>query len=162
MALISDIKTYRIKNAIIVPFIMVGLATNFILSGPAGVLHSSAAVLLPFLLLIILYIARMLGAGDIKLFSAIGSIMGVKFVLYAVAYSFLLGGVIALVIMLVRKNGIKRLSYLMKYIENCFLTFSVQPYMNFNDKSDGARFHFAYAIACGTFIRVIYDLFSVF
>lgn len=121
-----------------------------------GVLHSLAATVLPVLLLIILYILRMLGAGDIKLFSAIGAIMGVKFILYTIIYSFLSGGVIALALISLRKNGKQRLTYLYTYIKNCILTRSFQQYTAFDDKSDGSKFHFSYAIVCGTLISLVF------
>jgi len=155
LALLSDIKTYRIKNVIVLPFILIGLATNCLQEGFGGAVHYLFAALLPLLLLIILYMARMLGAGDIKLFSAVGAIMGVRFVLYCMAYSFLSGGIIALALILLRKNWKERINHLTKYIQLCFTTFSLQPYTDFKEKDDGTRFHFASAIACGVLITYL-------
>lgn len=155
LALISDAKTYKIKNTILYPFVLIGLATGFLSEGIDGVIRSLLAAVLPVLALIILYFLRMLGAGDIKLFSAIGAIMGIKFVLYAMAYSFLSGGVIALVIMGLRKNGLERLKHLLNYIKTCFITFSIHPYTDFENKTDGAKFPFSYAVACGTLISAL-------
>lgn len=155
LALISDIKTYKIKNVIVLSFIIMGLVTNFYLNGITGLISSLWGVIVPVLLLIILYFLRMLGAGDIKLFSAIGAIMGIEFVVYTITYSFVCGGVIALIIMLVRKNAKERLQHLFYYIKNCIMTFSLQPYTDFKNKKDGAKFRFAYAIACGVVVCII-------
>ncbi len=155
LALICDYKTYRIKNTVVVPFIMAGILTNAILSGPGGLKSSAAGILLPVLLLIVFFALRMLGAGDIKLFSAIGSIMGAKFVIYAMAYSFISGGVIAVLIIVFRRNGKERLKYLLAYIKSCFLSFSLLPYTDFENKEDGAKFRFSYAAACGALIQAI-------
>ncbi|RCX11238.1 prepilin peptidase CpaA [Anaerobacterium chartisolvens] len=155
LALICDYKIYRIKNAVVVPFIVAGILTNTVLGGPEGLKSSISGILLPVLLLIVFFALRMLGAGDIKLFSAVGSIMGAEFVMYAMAYSFISGGVIAVLIIALRKNGKERLRHLVAYIKSCFLSFSLLPYTDFEDKSDGAKFRFSYAIACGTLIQII-------
>lgn len=129
---------------------LAGIATNTIFFGVNGFIFSITGCLVPVLLLIIFFALRMLGAGDIKLFAAIGSIMGLEFVLYNMAYSFLAGGVIALGILTVNRNGAQRFRHLWRYLKSCFLTLSLQPYTNFEDKSDRAKFRFSYAVACGT------------
>lgn len=154
LALISDIKTYKIKNSILYPFIILGVITNFHLNGLDGVFFSLKGVITPFLLLIIFFILRMLGAGDIKLFSAIGSIMGGELVLYTILYAFLVGGLIALLLMIIRKNGGNRLKHLFQYLKSCLITHSVLPYTDFNDKNDGGKFRFTIAIVCGVCIEI--------
>lgn len=158
LAVISDWKTFSIKNQLIFTFIIAGILTNFYYSGPNGVLSSILGAVLPILLLFALYALRMLGAGDIKLFSAVGAVMGVKFVLYCIACSFLSGGIIAIFIIIVRKNAKQRLIHLFTYLKLCFLTLSLKPYTDFADKSDGAKFQFAWAIACGSALTVILEL----
>lgn len=155
LALVSDIMTFKIKNIIVFPFMIIGPAANLIMNGIDGLLFSVIGLLVPMLLLFILFALKMLGAGDIKLFGAIGAIMGVNFVLYAIACSFLAGGLIALLILLVRKNGRKRLTYFIGYLKSCILTFSLLPYTDFLDKNDGARFRFSYAVMCGTIIGLL-------
>lgn len=153
LSLISDIRTYKIKNSITMPFIIIGAATNFLLYGMDGLLCSIIGTTVPFAVLILLYMLKMLGAGDIKLFCAIGSIMGLEFGIYSMAYSFVAGGTIALLLIMIRKNGVQRLKYLAEYFKICLLTLSLQPYGEFYIKSDGSKFRFAYAIVCGTFIH---------
>ncbi len=155
LALISDIKTYKIKNNIVYPFIILGLLTNVYYNSLQGVKESLIGIMLPILLLFILYLLRMLGAGDIKLFSAIGSIMGYGFVFNTILYSIIAGGIISLEILIVKKNGRKRLVYLLKYLKISILTCSMLPYEDFNEKSDGSKFHFGYAVICGTIINII-------
>jgi Flp pilus assembly protein, protease CpaA len=154
-AIISDIRTYKIKNAIVIFFITAGLATNLITAGVHGLSVSIAATVLPVPILFVLFALKMLGAGDIKLFCAIGSIIGIPFILHSMAYSFLCGGVMALIIMLVNKNFRERGRYLAAYIKACFLTRSLQSYADFNNKRDGAFFHFTYAIACGVLLAIM-------
>ncbi|WP_432663234.1 prepilin peptidase [Wukongibacter baidiensis] len=154
LALISDIKTYKIKNNIVYPFILIGLITNMYLEGLDGLVFAIKGMIIPIVILIIFFALRMLGAGDIKLFSAIGAIMGIDFALKAIIYSFLAGGAIALLLIILRRNGVERLKHLFIYLKNCLITFSLLPYTDFNDKSDGGKFRFAFAIVCGVGINL--------
>lgn len=158
MSLISDIKTYKIKNGITFPFIFIGFLTNFVIDGWKGLFFSVQGCIIPVIFLLIFFMLKMLGAGDIKLFCAIGSIAGPKFVLYTMIYSFISGGIIALVLMVLRKNLLQRFFYFFRYLKICVLTLSLFPYTNFKDKSDGAKFRFAYGITIGTFIQLFIEI----
>jgi len=155
IAVISDLRSYRIYNLPIAIGLSAGLILNFIVGGFEGFLLSLLASVIPALLLIALFALRMLGAGDIKLFCAIGAIMGIRFVLYAMAFSFLAGGVMAIGLMLVRGNMKQRLAHIATYIKTIFFTHSFMPYTDFDDKSDGAKFHFSLAITAGCSIQII-------
>lgn len=155
LAIASDARTYKISNKIILLFLVVGFLTNFYLTGISGIVLSFYGAIIPVLLLFILYVLKMLGAGDIKLFSAIGSIMGLEFILFTISYSFVCGGIIALFLIIIRKNSKQRFQYLFNYLKSCFITFSLQPYTDFEDKSDGSKFRFSYAIACGTILNLV-------
>ena len=149
LAVISDRRTYKIKNSLHGVFILIGVGLELWQNGLKGGSIAVVAMIIPILILFPLFALRMLGAGDIKLFASIGAIMGSGFVLNAMVYSFLSGGLMALLLMILRKNGRERLRHLIAYMKTCFLTLSLQPYTDFNDKSDGAKFRFSYAIACG-------------
>jgi prepilin peptidase CpaA len=154
-AVAGDVRTYRIYNLPVALGLGAGFILNFIIGGFEGLVWSLLAAVIPFVLLIALFVLRMLGAGDIKLFCAIGAIMGVKFILYAMAFSFLAGGVIALVIMLVRGNIKQRFHHIATYLKTCFFTYTFTPYTDFGDKSDGAKFHFSVAITAGCIIQIM-------
>lgn len=155
VAVISDVKTYKIKNLIVIFFIITGLLTNLLLDGLPSLSSSILATIIPVPLLIVLFALKMLGAGDIKLFCTIGAITGMNFNLYCMAYSFIAGGIIALVIMLLGKSFRKRGRYLLNYIKSCFLTGALLPYSDFINKDDGSVFRFSYAIACGVAITIL-------
>ena len=162
LAVFDDIKSYKISNKITIPFIAAGIILNTVLEGLPGLCDSLLGIATPFILLFILFALKMLGAGDIKLFCAIGSIMGVNFILYNLIYSFLLGGLIALIFMIARKNAYKRFKYLYLYCKRCILSFKIYPYSDGNKKDD-SHFRFAYAIACGTIVQLFNEnIFSFF
>lgn len=157
----TDYKLYKIKNYIIFPFLVIGIITNLISSQVNGFFDSIFGIIVPVIVLMILFILRMLGAGDIKLFSAIGSIMGLTFVIKTMILSFLAGGVISLILILIRKNGIVRIKYLISYLKLCIMTFSIQSYTEFDDKSDGAKFRFSYAIMLGTILNLVFIYYKI-
>ena len=151
----SDIRSYRIHNLPVAVALGAGLVLNLILNGPSGLVSSLLGAFIPALLLMALFALRMLGAGDIKLFCAIGSLMGLSFVVYTMAFSFLAGGVMAIAVMLVRGNIKQRLQHIAAYLKTCFFTGRFTAYTDFGDKSDGAKFHFSFAIAVGCTIQIL-------
>lgn len=155
IALVSDLITYKIKNSLTYSFMLVGLISNLAKEGYEGVMFSLKGIMLPAVCLIILYMVRVVGAGDIKLLSAIGAVMGAGFVFYVTVYSFICGGFIAAGIILVRRNGIVRFKYLLTYIKSCFLSMELLQYADFKDKNGGGKFHFSIAIASGTAAAII-------
>lgn len=154
LALYSDIKTYKIKNYITIPFMCIGILTNLFFYGLHGLHESLLGICYPIGILMVLFMLRMLGAGDMKLFGAIGAIMGYSFVLDVIIYSFLAGGIISIAILIKRQNFVQQIRYLITYVKTCFLTFSTIPYMDYSDKNNKSRFHFSIAIVIGTLIKI--------
>ena len=141
---------------------MAGIILNTSQEGYSGLWNSILGITAPFILLILFFALKMLGAGDIKLFCAIGSITGINFILYNLIYSFLCGGIIALIFMIARKNAYERFKYLLSYFKRCILSFKIYPYSDGNKKDD-SHFRFAYAIACGTIVQLFNEnIFSFF
>lgn len=161
LALAGDLRRYRIYNLLIVVGLAAGLTLNGLQNGLSGISESLLSAVIPVAALIILFALRMIGAGDIKLFCVIGSIMGINFILYAMLFSFLAGGFIALTIMLGRRNFKERFTYIATYLRSVYLSHTFVPYTNFNDKSDGAKFHFSPAIAVGCCIQLLILLPSI-
>jgi len=158
---VSDLRSYKIKNSITYGFMLAGLAANFTGKGFKGLMFSLQGIMLPAVCLLVLYMMRAVGAGDIKLLSAIGAVMGSRFVLYATAYSFICGGVIAIGIILARRNGIVRFKYLFTYIKSCILSMELLQYADFKDRQNAGKFHFSIAVALGTAVTIISNGFSL-
>lgn len=94
-SIISDIKYSKILNLYLIPGTISGLFINAFEHGVQGLKSSLLGVLVPILLLGILFYLELIGAGDIKLFSTIGALLGCKFILYGMAYSFVFAGIIS-------------------------------------------------------------------
>ena len=158
LALKSDIQSRKIKNKVTLPFIIAGLLTNLFFSGYEGLINSLLGIIVPIVFLFALYALRMLGAGDIKLLSALGAVFGVEGIFKIMAYSFIAGGIIAFAIVLIRKNAKERFLHLFNYLKSVFLTLHIIPYTDFNDKEDAGKFPFAYAVFCGGLVFIFIEL----
>lgn len=160
-AVTGDIRRYKISNIAIAAGLAAGLTLNTLQNGFSGLLGSLLAAVVPAAALSMLFVLRMLGAGDIKLFCAVGAIMGTKFILFVILFSFLTGGFIAFVIMLRRGNIKERFMHIVTYLKSVYLSHTLIPYTNFNNKNDGAKFHFSPAISAGCCIQLLILLPSV-
>lgn len=155
LALRSDIKTYKIKNQLTLFFMFVGVMTNSYLQGIVGFWDSLLGITVPVILLLVLFKLRMLGAGDIKLFSSIGAIMGRKFVLETLVYTALAGGILAVIIMIVKKNGTRRWRYLMTYLKYVLLTHFIPSYREFSIMGKEEVVPFSCSIVMGVLVKII-------
>ena len=101
-----DVRYRRIPNAFVLATLISGLTLNFALGGLNGGLNSMGGCVLAFILMFMLHVFGAMGAGDVKLFAAIGSVIGAPLVLPAFVVVVLTGGVLALVCVL--RSGIFR------------------------------------------------------
>lgn len=94
-----DVRYRRIPN----PFVLATLATGIILNaawgGLSGALASLGGCLLAFVLMLMLHVFGAMGAGDVKLFAAIGSVVGSALVPPTFVVVLLTGGALAVVTM---------------------------------------------------------------
>ena len=92
-----DVRYRRIPNAFVLATLISGLTLNFIMGGLQGGLNSVGVCVLAFILMFMLHVFGAMGAGDVKLFAAIGSVLGAQLVLPTFVIVVLTGGVLALV-----------------------------------------------------------------
>ena len=92
-----DVRYRRIPNAFVLAALAAGLAMNGIFSGLPGVAASLGGCALAFVLMFILHIFGAMGAGDVKLFAAIGAVTGAQLVVPTFLVVALTGGLLAVV-----------------------------------------------------------------
>jgi prepilin peptidase CpaA len=95
-----DARYRRIPNAFVLATLVAGLSVNTIIDGTHGALASLGGCALAFALMFMLHIFGAMGAGDVKLFAAIGSVVGLSLVLPTFLVVVLVGGALAVVTML--------------------------------------------------------------
>ena len=104
----TDGRWLRIPNAVTYPTMLLGLVFGAIEAFPgslfgSGFLDHLAAIVLAFAFSYPFYAAGGLKAGDAKLLMAMGAVRGTSFLLVAAVYGALLGGIIALGFIAVRR-----------------------------------------------------------
>ena len=110
IVVVTDWRWQRIPNQATYPTMALGLAFGLIEGVPgapfgSGALDHLAGLVIAFAVSYPFYAARGLKAGDAKMLMAVGAVRGSLFLLYAAFYGALAGGVLALVLI-----GLRRLS----------------------------------------------------
>lgn len=101
--MVCDLKWWRIPNRLIVVGLICGVLCNITEFGILGGIKQFAlGAVTPIAWLVILFLIRGMGAGDIKLLAVIGGLMG-RGIAEIVIYSIFVGGVIGLFGYLVKK-----------------------------------------------------------
>lgn len=103
-----DARIQKIPNWLTVTGVVAGLFIHVIRSGFAGLKFSFYGIIVGFVIMFVLYLAKAIGAGDVKLFAAIGALTGVEFSLYGIMYSIIYAGLIGVVLLLVRREFVSR------------------------------------------------------
>ncbi|MDD5803712.1 prepilin peptidase [Blautia sp. HCP3S3_H10_1] len=127
-AVLMDLQREKVDNGWLLFCTLLSLFTQLWERDAGNFITWICGLLFPVLLLGVLFVFRMLGAGDIKLLSVIGSLIGPVKILKCISYSFLIGAVISAAIMI--SNGIicQRILYFLHYIHAYFETGKREPY----------------------------------
>jgi prepilin peptidase CpaA len=99
---VTDIKTRRIPNWLVLTGLCIGIALNSLLFEWAGLKLSLSGAGLAFAVYLVFYLLRAMGAGDVKLMAAIGALVGPKSWLLILFFTAIAGGVVAFVILLAK------------------------------------------------------------
>jgi prepilin peptidase CpaA len=91
-----DVRYRRIPNAYVLATLISGVTINTLFGGLSGAVSSLGGCALAFLLIFVLRVFGAMGAGDVKLFTALGAVTGAHLVLPTFVVVVLMGGVIAL------------------------------------------------------------------
>jgi prepilin peptidase CpaA len=92
-----DVRYRRIPNAFVLATLISGLTLNVAFGGLHGGISSLGGCVLAFILMFMLHVFGAMGAGDVKLFAAIGSVIGAQLVLPTFVVVVLTGGLLALI-----------------------------------------------------------------
>jgi prepilin peptidase CpaA len=92
----TDVRYRRIPNKLVLATLLGGLILNTAFGGWYGLLASLGGSALAFGLMLSLHIFATMGAGDVKLFAAVGAIVGISHVLPTLMIVALTGGVLAI------------------------------------------------------------------
>ncbi len=153
IALYTDLKVFKIKNQLTGSFIVLGLLYHFV---QGNLINSLGGLIFP-LILFPLFALRMMFAGDIKLFCALGAVVCFPNIVGITLLSIVLNGIIAMVLLITRKNGRKRFQYLFDYIKRCFLLKTILQYTEVN-REDNGFYRYTYGIAICVYLYSVFGL----
>jgi prepilin peptidase CpaA len=95
---ITDVRERKIYNKILLPALLLAFVWNTITAGLQGLGSTLLGMTAGFLLLLIPYLMKGMGAGDVKMLAVIGAMKGVTFVLMTAVYMAIIGGIIAVLL----------------------------------------------------------------
>ena len=154
ISLYTDIKSRKILNVITMPSILFGIVYYTVILGKEGFLFSGKGFFVGLVVLLIPYLLGGMGAGDVKLMAAIGALTGPVFVFYSFIYTALVGGVIAL-ILIMKRDGIV-FSVKNFYCNIPFLHSNLGSMIIKKDHSNSIVFPYGIAIVSGTLIAALW------
>lgn len=141
VAAIMDLRTGKVDNGWILFCTVVEISVCFLREGPAGMGKQIMGMLLPALIFAPLFLFHMIGAGDIKLFSVLGGIMGTEKIFRCIMYAVICGAGISIAILILNGDVFSRFWYLREYVREYFQTGKIRPYYRGNVASP-ENFHF--------------------
>ncbi len=111
-----DVCYRRIPNPFVLATLTVGVLVNGFFGGFEGAVTSLGGCLIGFSLMFVMHVFGAMGAGDVKLFAAIGSLTGAALVVPTFVVVALIGGLLGVVSMIRAgqlKETMKRVFYIM-------------------------------------------------
>lgn len=148
-ALLLDFQREKIPNSFICLAWSTGVLVCFF-KRTEGLGELLGGICLPILCLIPLFRFHMLGAGDIKLFSALGGIMGSSEIFKLMGCSFLTGAIQSLGFLITCGNLKERIGYFLSYCCRWVRTGERQPYRKKGMEPE--NFHFTVPIFVGAML----------
>jgi prepilin peptidase CpaA len=159
VAAMTDIRSRRIPNWLTYSAMLLGVGLHTIANGAQGFFFSTGGLFLGLALLIVFYLAGGMGAGDIKLMGAVGALLGPKGVFIAFIFTALVGGIYAIVLLLVRfrvTETVVRLSTMFSSLRSGTGLTSIS--------ADQTRkmlvLNYGVAIALGVFLSIIWNVYE--
>ena len=156
LAVITDLSTRKIPNSLILFGLVASLVCQIVALQGAGGLNWLAGVAVGFACFIPLYWLRGMAAGDVKLMMAVGGFVGYPHIIKTAACVFIVGGVMALIMVLVNGKFKLLISNMRVMFIDVFIKASsgVSVADDYVMKNSAGRMPYALAIAVGTAIAL--------
>ncbi len=100
---VTDVTSYKISNSMCAIILVIGLTANIIDAADTGLKTSFLGLIVGFSAMLIIHLCTRIGAGDVKLMAAIGSVTGYNAILAIFYYSFLFSGLFAIAYLLYQR-----------------------------------------------------------
>ncbi|MGJ9384760.1 A24 family peptidase [Salipaludibacillus sp. CF4.18] len=152
ICVITDVKSRKIYNKVVYPCLIAVFIYHFSSGGLEALIHSFLGFLIGLALLLLPYILGGMGAGDVKLLGLIGAFKGGAFVFQSFLYIALIGGVIAVGIIIFRSGVLKSFFYFLYSLKN-----GVRDTSIVSKGSLTATYPYGVPIAAGVVLSIVAD-----
>ena len=144
VAVVSDLRSHRIPNFLVVLGLALGLVGQAYSGGMSGLSEGALGLLIGFGVFLPLYALGGMAAGDVKLMAMVGSFLSPIGALWAALFSLIAGGLCGFLIVLVRGQ-------LPMTFSRYWLMFRARAYLTpAADEVAGKPFPYSVAILLGT------------
>ncbi|WP_017754553.1 A24 family peptidase [Calidifontibacillus oryziterrae] len=153
ICIVTDLKERKIYNKVIFPALLLAFLYQAMTGGWNGLQSAFFGFLVGLGVLLIPYLLGGMGAGDVKLLALIGALKGTVFVLNTAIYMALIGGIIALFILLFRKGVIERIKGILYFLHA--RRYGLKTPILLNKEALTATYPYGLAIAGGAFVSLL-------
>jgi len=150
VAAILDLQRHRIPNWLTYPGIALGFVLRGALLGWKGLATALAGLLLAGGVMFVFFMVRAMGAGDVKIMAAIGSIVGPRHAGIVLLATGICGGILAIAYALYRRrmmSTLKNVGSVLRF--HAWAGVQAHPELNLDNPS-ALRMPYGLAIALGT------------
>jgi prepilin peptidase CpaA len=152
ICVVTDLKSRKIYNAVTMPGTILGLILQIVFHGSLGLGDAALGFAIGFGILLIPYLLGGMGAGDVKLLALVGAFKGMTFVILTSVYMALIGGAIALVLLLLRKGAFERVKRVVFSV--VLLRYGVKMSPDMSNDALTAAYPYGVAIAGGAVLSL--------
>ncbi len=159
IAAVYDLRFQKIPNWLTFPTMAAGLIFYTYTAGLKGLIFSVEGLLLGMAFFIVFYICAGVGAGDVKLMGAVGSVLGMKGVFAAFLGTALVGGAYAIILLTLHgllKETVKRYGGILKVFLFTGKFVSLPP----DAGTKRPVLNYGIAIAFGTLFSIMKNMYS--
>lgn len=149
-----DVRTRRIPNLLTGPSILIGLILHLMIQGWHGMASAALAGLIAGGVFLIFHLAGGMGAGDVKLMTAVSCLAGPAYVAEILVATALMGGVFAIIVA-VSQHRVKETLANIGVLAVHHGTSGLRPHAEINvTNAEKLRLPYGVAIAAGTGISL--------
>ena len=150
----TDLQHNRIPNIVSLGGIILGTVVHTYTSGIPGLISGLGGAAVGMGIFLPFYLSHGMGAGDVKLMGAVGAFLGPKYALLATGLSLGAGGILAILILIIR-GGFKPLAErYMATLKCLFVTGKVSHMPPAPGEVAAMKYPYATAIGIGTLVTL--------
>ena len=151
IAVYTDLRYGKIFNKLTFPCMAIGLTLGLLRGGPQGLLDSLAGIGVALGLYLLAH-SKAIGGGDAKLMMAVGSLVGLKLTIWALLFSAVIGGILAIAVMARYRTMLSTTKSLATHV---YLKVALRAPVELSSGPRAMKFRYSPAIALGTVLALL-------